>query len=281
MNEADVFEEFLSITLENFPEQLQVKIENETHNLQRHILYMNPKDTPVQISNEVNICEYIESNNEHNEYLAQLLSILDQNLGSKYKKVSSQIYENHKPWKSNKLEEMKIPGLIHVGYKLNNKETLLYMSFMLTNETGCYHEEDDANMDETFDCSVIYLYEIQILSQLRRQGLGKILLSEILVNCGKEIYNNRQHSKKSSLFNISFIGIELTVFSDNINAIKFYNYIGMKLTPWSPQDELITIESRITRSQRKNRMISNDNLRNSTRTITKKPIYYLYYYVFT
>ncbi|KAG0659190.1 N alpha-acetyl-transferase [Maudiozyma exigua] len=280
MNEADVFEEFLSIIIANFPEQLQVKIENETHNLQRCILFMNPKDTPVQITNDVNISEYRESKNEHNEYLAQLLSILDQNLGSKYKKVSSQIYENHKSWRDNKLEEMKTPGLIHVGYKLNNEETLLYMSFMLTNETGCYHEED-VDMHEAFDCSVIYLYEIQILSQLRRQGLGKILLNEILVNCGKEIYSNRQHSKKSSLFNISFIGIELTVFSDNISAIKFYEYIGMKLTPWSPQDELITIESRITRSQRKNRMISNVNLRNSTRTITKKPIYYLYYYVYT
>lgn len=279
MNEADIFEEFLSITIANFPRQLQVKIENETYNLERHILFMNPKDTPIQISDDMNVSEYVESNSKHNEELAQLLSVLNQNLGSKYKKISKQIYENHKPWKINKIEEMKTQGLIHVSYKSNKEEILLYMSFMLTNETGCYHEEEDNN--ETFDCSVIYLYEIQILPQLRRQGLGKLLLSEILVNCGKEIYSNRQHSKESSLFNINFIGIELTVFSDNINAIKFYEFIGMKLTPWSPQDELVTIENRITRSQRNDAMVSKDNSRETTRTTINKPIYYLYYYVYT
>ena len=279
MNEADIFEEFLSITIANFPRQLQVKIENETYNLERHILFMNPKDTPIQISDDMNVSEYVESNSKHNEELAQLLSVLNQNLGSKYKKISKQIYENHKPWKINKIEEMKTQGLIHVSYKSNKEEILLYMSFMLTNETGCYHEEEDNN--ETFDCSVIYLYEIQILPQLRRQGLGKLLLSEILVNCGKEIYCNRQHSKESSLFNINFIGIELTVFSDNINAIKFYEFIGMKLTPWSPQDELVTIENRITRSQRNDAMVSKDNSRETTRTTINKPIYYLYYYVYT
>ena len=279
MTEADVFEEFLSITIANFPQQLQVKINNETCNLERNILFMNPKDTPIQIDERMNVSEYVESNSQHNEELEQLLSVLDQNLGPKYKKVSKQIYENHKPWKVNKLEEMKTPGLVHVSYKSKKEDTLLYMSFMLTNETGCYHEEEDNN--ETFDCSVIYLYEIQILPQLRRQGLGKLLLNEVLVNCGKEIYSNRQHSKKSSLFNINFIGIELTVFSDNINAIKFYEFICMKLTPWSPQDESVTIESRITRSQRNNTMASKNISRKATRTIIKKPIYYLYYYVYT
>ncbi|SMN21805.1 similar to Saccharomyces cerevisiae YMR069W NAT4 N alpha-acetyl-transferase, involved in acetylation of the N-terminal residues of histones H4 and H2A [Maudiozyma saulgeensis] len=253
MNESEVFNDFLQITLNNFPLTIPITINNEIKYLERDVLYMKPVDSPsINQCDEIkNIIQYDETNLIHQEKLLQLLTILDINLGEKYSKISKLIYENDKPWKINKLNEMKSSGLIYIIYKLND-EPYLFMSFMLTNE-----DEFDGK-----EISVIYLYEIQLLSIIRKQGIGSKLINENLLNCSKEIYlvNNK-----------SFIGIELTVFSDNYNAINFYKSIGMKLTPWSPQDTIKKISKRITRSNNKTKNVKD------TQKIVIKPIYYLYY----
>jgi len=257
MNESEVFNDFLQITLNNFPTRVPTTgSDNEIEYLERDVLYMKPTDSPAFINSITNVTEYDETNRVHQDKLLALLSILDNTLGEKYSKISKIIYENHKPWKDNKLDEMKTPGLIHVSYKLGG-EPLLFMSFMLTNED---------EYDEDKPCCVIYLYEIQLLSRVRNQGIGNKLLKCYLMNCSKEISSN----------NATFIGIELTVFSDNLGAIKFYESLGMRLTPWSPQDTVKIIHKRITRGSKNSVGIENNKSLNSMKRVIK-PIYYLYY----
>lgn len=264
--ESELFNVFLKIVNNEFPTSISVKIDNKATNLHRQILFIRPDETTViddYLLVDNDIIEFSEVNKKSVDLLNKLLIVLDMNLGEKYSKVSKKIYENDKPWKMNKLEEMKTPGLIYVYYinETSNDDILLFMSFMLTEEIGLIETDENKNT------SVIYLYEIQLLKAIRGQKLGHFLLSQHLSNCGKKINNEINFIER---YSIPFIGIELTVFSDNKRAIKFYESINMKKTPFSPIDSIIKLEKRRTRSQ-----IGVKSLPNLE--IIKKPVYYLYY----
>ncbi|CCD26796.1 N-terminal L-serine N(alpha)-acetyltransferase NatD NDAI_0I02270 [Naumovozyma dairenensis CBS 421] len=263
----------LNIVCEEFPTILQSADGVTTW---RRRIHHKPSHDEVSIPIEHSSEVYNLSSDpqQRSDVLNKFLNILDVNLGAKYTKVSKTIYENDKSWKSNKLEEMLSPGLIYVSYwDEKYQEPLLFLSFMLTEGDGfigTHSNDDDENEHNDQLMSVIYLYEIQILPQLRGQGIGTKLLSVHLHQCCSSLVT--KYGK--DFLPYPLVGIELTVFSDNIKAINFYKSIGMKLTPDSPTDEVYQIEKRQTRNLRR---INNAGTREVTKQIIKKPVYYLYY----
>lgn len=244
--------------LEEFPLTLEVTLQEQLKCLKRKILIIEP-DNCTSGKNSQDVVYMKCSTDQGDKMLDQFLDILDVNLGEKYTKVSKKIYENARPWKVNKLEEMRSPGLVYVSYwDEESDEPMLFLSFMLTEEDG--FTEDDKLL------SVVYLYEIQILPSLRNRKLGTRLLAEHLQDAC-----SRLRSENGELLEYPLIGIELTVFSDNENAIKFYKSIGMELTPDSPRDRVAHLERRRTRGMAQNISTS------VGRTIVQKPIYYLFY----
>lgn len=227
------FRTVLNIVNEEYP--LKIELDDKT-NLTRKILYI-PLDEEQEINTNTSISDVEGITNfgklnetEQKNQINELLDILDNNLGEKYSKVSEDIYGNKLNWKLNKIEEMKTNGLIYIIYFQDDKAKL-FLSIMLTEEEGLIKTEP------TEFSNVIYIYEIQILNEFRGLNLGTRLISDYLVKCCSRIKN---------ICNLpfDFKGIELTVFSDNISAIKFYEKIGMQLTENSPMDNIKLIRSR-------------------------------------
>lgn len=300
--------DFLTQLTLSFPETIRYKLEGNVGNdgdyktLQRRILFIDENDTFEEIPEKVS--RYHVSKDEstkkdggdeddHNDdngscetILNQLLEILDINLGSTYEQVSKIIYENKLPWKSNKRDEMLSGNLIYIVYGVEKEdedeeedenkgkyEPEMYLSFMLT-------EEIDISKIDKIEL-VIYLYEIQLLPNLRGQGIGQMMmqyLKEVSIRYNEmELREKENNSHNNNDYNREKISsIALTVFSSNEPAFKFYTKLGFKFTAGSPRDEkIVSIANRTRRRVTRNISSSNTNANKGYRII--KPIYYLLY----
>lgn len=278
------FYEFLKIVLDNLPLTIQKDILDEE--LERNVLFIKSKEVredsqengtlkEVGLKDEGlgnNISNYEQnrfnpSSVAHTKLLNDLLDLLDDNLGSTYRKVSEDIYDNKLSWKANKLNEMQTENLIYVYYySKNKKKIILYMSFMLTEEFNV----SQLNCNE----NVIYLYEIQIMKNYHCFGLGTLMMEYIFQvgkNFNQKVFRNMHDSikiEKDEQKN-GINSIALTVFADNNNALKFYKKLGFKLTIDSPIDEIVHVRKR-TRMQKTSSTVNDKEKR-------IKPIYYLLY----
>lgn len=146
----------------------------------------------------------------------QCLFILDVNLGKSYLKM------NGVEWKVQKLQEMKEDGLVYVllhDKTVNSDKPLGFLSMKIINED---------------DFDVLYLYEIQLLPNYCKRGLGTQLMATIhilpsLINSDKAFTNS--HSKLS--------GTALTVFSSNGPARHLYAKFHYKVNKFSPTEREI------------------------------------------
>lgn len=279
MSHLDNINTFISKLKLFFPETIEYEEKDRDIGikrlLRRHTMYIDDSKTITTINKDGDsIQPYFTSldavNNKTNvETLKKFLNILDINLGKIYKEVSHQIYNNQKSWEVNKWEEMLSPGLIYISYwrtdadrdKSTNLQPVLFLSFMLTKEI-------DVSRIGAIEF-VVYLYEIQILPELRGLGIGQRLLG-----CLKDTsigYNNCDSNSKSVFKSDAIISaIVLTVFSENEAAIRFYKKLQFRYTVGSPRDELI---DRIANRTRKRQSTENS----VTNQHVIKPIYYLLY----
>ncbi|CCE62568.1 hypothetical protein TPHA_0C04180 [Tetrapisispora phaffii CBS 4417] len=255
---------FVKIVDSHYPDEIYVN-KNLTK-LVKKIIVVDSETEDIKNSAELYNGRYLtySQNKEECEIeFSKILTILDNNLGDIYTIKNKKLYGNSKPWKENKIQEMKTEGLIYVVYHLEDekKTVSLYLSFTLTKESGFLPDIDVFS-------PVIYLYEIQLTPEVRNNGLGTKLIAGYLKDCLVDVHEN---------IHKDIIGIELTVFSDNTNAIRFYETIGMKLTPDSPNDKTINYGHRIkTRSQNSSKKGSSSDKPTSL-SVVKKPDYYLYY----
>lgn len=259
-----MFEKFLKCVTECFPEEITIEVNGSNYILQRSILAIDgPENTVVDKTKYLNRIKFKSDDKKITDSLLKTyLDILDKNLGKKYESASKEMYENNRPWTANKLEEMNSEGLIYVGY-WRDDAPLVFLSFMLTEE----QELEKGDVDSI--SSVVFLYEIQLSSQVQRIGLGKKMLGEFLKNCCKKFVTDH-----GANLEYEFAGIELTVFSDNVAALSLYNSLGMEKTLNSPMDKVVSIQPRRnTRSNAKKNSISTQ----SQKKMIKKPLYYLYW----
>lgn len=272
---------FLQVVNELFPSTIQGN--STVGELERGILFIrsnknefdNNENIKLDNTDSVNnvavstlshdVAIFDSDNEAHARILHDLLDILDNNLGSTYEKVSEDIYENNLPWKVNKMREMETENLIYVYYYSKvERKIVLYMSFMLT-------EEMNVSKFDSIE-KVIYLYEIQIIQNFRRFGLGKLLLGYLFRSAQRynskiiEEDTNEIEEKIAKSYQIN--SIALTVFSNNDQALKFYENLGFKLTADSPIDKVVIPISRRTRKK---------NIATKEEQEKIKPIYYLLY----
>ena len=252
--------EFCNIVDDVFPKSILI---SKGARLYRNILVIDTKDdqSSDETTHESNysLLSYSKDADAGKNILLKLIKILDDNLGPIYVKKSYAIYGNKKPWKENKITEMQSEGLIYVTYCDEYNEPILFMSFMLT-------DDDDFKGDGS-NVSVIYLYEIQLTGKVRNKKLGTLLMDDYLKKCGEKV--------KMTLGD-QFVGVELTVFSNNLAALRFYEKLGYLLTPTSPRDKIMKLEKKITRSRSSTQ--NNQFIKQLLeQKIVKKPDYYLLY----
>ena len=137
------FCELLKAVNLEFPRELSLK---DGEKLVRSILYIPPEgeekgDEEIDsISDAVN---FNEGGGYAERILNEMLHLLDDNLGKKYRRVSFELYGNKRGWRRNKWDEMLTPGLCYVYYCRNcNLQThtrvdsplqiQLFLSFMHT-----------------------------------------------------------------------------------------------------------------------------------------------------
>lgn len=144
------------------------------------------------------------------ELIGQFLALLEANLGLFYSRREGP------NWTAEKRLEMLETGLVYVYYTDDNGLVICFLSFKLVLEE---------------DGKYLYLYEIHVEKQYQAQQIGHQLL-EGFHTLAKHI--NSISSKKELHFSI--IGTALTVFSDNVRALKWYLKTGYKYTPWLPRD---------------------------------------------
>lgn len=222
--------------------------------LRRQVVVIDSGDDPVKLNDHGVDLSYYQNQQECENVLTELLELLDKNLGAKYSRVNRQLYHNNRQWRDNKWEEMLSLGLVYVVYRGARDKAVLFLSFMLTEEEGVLEATSPSL------CSVLYLYEIQIHATMQSKRLGSKLICECLAECCRMIRDTVMGLQ------YPFYGIELTVFSDNLKAINFYQKIGMKLAADSPIDKITYLQPRRTRQ----------NKDSTARKLVEKPLYYLY-----
>lgn len=228
----------------SFPKTLQLP---DGQVLQRQVIAIDSKENRVDTTN--GCLSHYNSPDATEHVLWQLLEILDHNLGPTYTRASRALYHNKRPWRVNKWGEMLTRGLVYVVYTsmtdasapcgngrelptrrsarrtARPAEPLLFLSFMFTQEDGL------AWCDPARVWAVLYLYEIQLLPRVRSCGLGKRLVSELLVRAACQVRDATRLSTEQ------FFGIELTVFGENDAAVRFYRRLGMRRAADSPTDD--------------------------------------------
>ncbi|KAL3229193.1 N-alpha-acetyltransferase 40 [Nakaseomyces bracarensis] len=264
-----MFEKFLNSVISHFPREITINRGNSDSSdllLQRRVLVIDGCDNAVSYDSKFLDHIFLKTVDPKGieNMLNLFLDILADNLGKKYERASKEMYENNRPWTENKMEEMNSEGLVYVSYWDDN-QPLVYLSFMLTEEEGlCIDNADSMS-------SVVFLYEIQLLEPVRRRGLGKRLIGDYL----KECCSYFAYSHGSELEH-PFVGIELTVFSDNSAALALYHSLGMEKTPNSPVDKSLNLRPRTITRTSANRLNRSPTEGQIKRTMIKKPLYYLY-----
>lgn len=279
------FELLKAVNLE-FPKELTLR---DGKKLIRSIIYIPPEDEEVEVEVEVetvgsapDAINFDEDRGYGERILSEMLHLLDDNLGKKYRRVSYELYGNKRGWRRNKWDEMLTPGLCYVYYyyyyyrkcdcdcdcncsdegKLKRqKRTLvdppiqvqLFLSFMLT------------ELDQPQRLPVLYLYELQLCPTVRSQGLGTFLLDACLKRCCQHLSTlherNENGLKESRRSNVPR-GIALTVFGDNKPALRLYrDKLHMKIVD---SRQTTAGSQRILRSFR-----NGDNVNVSTGNVNK------------
>ncbi|CEP60868.1 N-terminal L-serine N(alpha)-acetyltransferase NatD LALA0_S02e01464g [Lachancea lanzarotensis] len=161
------------------------------------------------------------------ETSAQLLALVDANLGTMYEEFAGEIYtglpgrRKRPPWSAaqwhpRKLQEMQTPELVYVVYYDANtnsaRQPLAFVSLLLT------HEPEMAP-----HARVVYLYELHVAHVIQRCGMGTWLLRE----CTGALV------RALGVWVDGFCGLELTVFRANTDALRLYcDRLGMQTAPW-------------------------------------------------
>ncbi|KAG7748847.1 hypothetical protein KL911_002197 [Ogataea haglerorum] len=139
--------------------------------------------------------------------LRQCLSLVDKNLGE----TMTLVYG--KDWKSDKVEEMRDPGLVYL---------LLHHDTEFVGFISIKAVEDN-------ESHVLYIYELQIVRNYRRMGLGSKLLG-ILDQIVELVNSDPAYTSKFGKLE----GLSLTVFSSNEGAKKLYFSKGYRIASHSP-----------------------------------------------
>lgn len=228
---AAMFQQFLSICMEEFPQTLDYTGSDDENGdstttlLRRQMMYMPEDDGDDGGIDTPECMNYKLHKADGDQTLHSCVQLVDEHLGAKYRRASRTMYGNRLPWKANKLAEMKSAGLVYVCYWGNDAqgERALgaFASFMLTEETGLV-EGDTAHEQSV---PVIYLYEVHVARAHRGRGLGRRLLAKALC----EGVAARVRRTCDDLF-----GVALTVFGDNTRARRLYESLGLQRAPGSP-----------------------------------------------
>ncbi|KOG97410.1 N-terminal L-serine N(alpha)-acetyltransferase NatD [Saccharomyces eubayanus] len=223
-----MFQRFLSICIDEFPETLDYTGRDENGNstttvLHRQMMYV-PEDDDDSIDT-LGCMNYTLHKADCDQTLHSCVQLVDEHLGAKYRRASRTMYGNRLPWKANKLAEMKSAGLIYVCYWGNDVQGVralgAFVSFMYTEETGLV--EGDAAHEVSVP--VIYLYEVHVACAHRGRGLGRRLLTNSL--CEGVARRVRRMCD-------DFFGVALTVFGDNTRARRLYESLEFQRAPGSP-----------------------------------------------
>ena len=213
--------------MQDFPETLEYTNTDGNNGtatttvLKREMLFIPEGDSNSQDNIEIPTCvNYRLHKSRGNHILDSCVQLIDEHLGAKYRRASRTMYGNRKPWKANKLAEMKSPNLVYVSY-WDNGALAAFASFMLTEETGLV--EGDAAHEVSVP--VIYLYEVHVACVHRGHGIGRRLLERALCE------GVARHVR--CLYE-EFFGVALTVFSDNTRARRLYEALGFYRAPGSP-----------------------------------------------
>ncbi len=143
------------------------------------------------------------------------LDLIDHNLGAIYARL-------HGPtWKMDKIKEMKDSGLIYILLKDGSTEVSSKLAGFLS-----------MRLLVDGDLSVLYLYEIQLDKAYQNNKIGSQAMKHLSTIPDKLNMNRRYLSRFYPLD-----GISLTVFSDNLGALKFYQAQGYKFSKMSPRDK--------------------------------------------
>ncbi|KAG7834003.1 hypothetical protein KL943_003299 [Ogataea angusta] len=168
-------------------------------------------DEPLSVEKDLKTIEIKVSpilvDNLTNIQRRQCLSLVDKNLGDTMNRVYG------KDWKLDKVEEMRDPGLVYL---------LLHHDTEFVGFVSIKAVEDN-------ESHVLYIYELQIVKNYRRMGLGSKLLGILdqivgLVN-SDPVYTTRFGKLE---------GLSLTVFSSNEGAKKLYFSKGYEIASHSP-----------------------------------------------
>ncbi|CAI4661089.1 BDN_1c_G0040850.mRNA.1.CDS.1 [Saccharomyces cerevisiae] len=230
---APMFQHFLNLCVEKFPESIEHKDTDGNGNfttaiLEREIIYIPEDDTDsIDSVDSLECINYKLHKSRGDQVLDACVQLIDKHLGAKYRRASRIMYGNRKPWKANKLAEMKSAGLVYVCY-WDNGVLGAFTSFMLTEETGLV--EGDALREVSVP--VIYLYEAHVASAHRGHGIGRRLLEHALCD------GVARHTRRMC---DNFFGVALTVFSDNTRARRLYEALGFYRAPGSPAPASPTI----------------------------------------
>ena len=254
------FCELLKAVNLEFPRELSLK---DGEKLVRSILYIPPEGGEIDsISDAVN---FNEGGGYAERMLNEMLHLLDDNLGKKYRRVSFELYGNKRGWRRNKWDEMLTPGLCYVYYCRNcNLQThtrvdsplqiQLFLSFMHTELDQVQSRSQSQLQPQRLP--VLYLYELQLCPTVRSQGLGTFLLNTCLRCCCQRLAPHERNGRndiKGSRRQDAPRGIALTVFGDNKPALRLYrDKLHMKIV----DSRQTTGSHRILRSSRNSRNVS-------------------------
>ncbi|SCU92107.1 LAFA_0F08064g1_1 [Lachancea sp. 'fantastica'] len=188
-----------------------------------------PQGENVTLQREVYVTGH-EQDDLPPKMLAQLLALVDANLGQMYGEFAGEIYtglsrRKRPPWPAaqwhpRKMQEMRIPELVYVVYHDatatasadTETQPLAFVSLLLTHEPEMGPH-----------ANVVYLYEVHVAHVIQRCGVGTWLLRD----CAGALV------RALGVWVDGFCGLELTVFRANTHALRLYqDRLGMQTAPW-------------------------------------------------
>lgn len=183
----------------------------------------------------------VSSKETSKEFFLSLINLIDSGIGFFYKEHQGRY------WRSTKLQDMMNTPLIYVYYdklqendnaftetemknrnKIRKQSTFKIMAFCSFQYTYLFEDDQDGE-------KILYLYEIHVSEKVKRNNIGKILLSS---------FHKVNESLKTT------VGTELTVFCQNTVARNWYLNSGYRYSDNNPSDEYYNILFRKTYTDR-------------------------------